>query len=106
MEEKREPRWLAAEIGNQHLSGRARAEQRFGEIALGDRRFTGQRLLVLSELQNERSNERNILARRGNDSEIGGGRGLHRGIIRLAEWTVNAIFVRGMSTTLAAAEGE
>src|SRR5256885_2785159 len=88
---KREPGGLVPEVRDQDLGGWAVAEKCFGEVLLGDRGLARLRFLVLGELENELSNQRNVAACRRNDARLYRS-ATHSGIIRLAESGVNAIF--------------
>jgi DNA-binding beta-propeller fold protein YncE len=98
VEEEGKTNWLLTQVCEQDFSGWSFPEQRLSEILFGDRCFAGTGALVLGELENELTNERDVVLRRRNDSSLDQ-IATHWRIIQLAESSVNAIFL-GMKPTL------
>jgi hypothetical protein len=92
VEEEGEACGLVIDACDEHLRGRFVAEERRSQICFRHRGLSGPGALVLRQLENERANEWNIARGCGRNAKPGRGFSLHRRIIRLAEWGVNAIF--------------
>ena len=91
MEKQRKPGGRVIQVRDQNFGSRFLSKQGFGQILLGDGSLTRLCSLVFGELENELSDERDVLLRRRNYARFAGS-AIHRRIIRLAESGVNAIF--------------